>query len=470
MARPQTSLAARLTLWFTAAAFLLVATAGFIQYRSLKASLAREDDRELLERLHATLRARPEDRRARAEDREAPIIVRLLDEQCQEVISGGLALPSPSCVAPLTGEPKVRLAMSSDGHQWRVLGARLPDSSGTWVEVLLNSSGDRGVLRAYRDELLLVLAVALLVSAGLGYGIARRGLQPLGALADRMGTIDARSLERRLGNGQNPASQPSEVRRLVVTFDQMLERLQRAFAVLSEFSAELAHELRTPIHVLRQQLEVALQRARTPDEYREVLGSGLEELDRMRRMVDDILFLARAEDPRSVIERAQLELVEEIRAVTEFLSADANDREITLASDVPSGLTVVADRMLLRRALVNVLANALRHTSAGGEVDISAHDTETAVVIEVGDTGEGIDPILLPHVFERHVRGPESRRRYAAGAGLGLAIARGIMSLHGGTAEASSAPGQGTRLTLSFPKRPDEPQSQPTGKLLASRI
>lgn len=465
MERGRWSLAARLTAYFAATAFVLVAGAAYLQYRTLVASLAAEDDQLLREWLAVALNVQSDAPRTPPGAEPSGPVIRLLSARCQPV-GGRRSLtapwPPPVCEGAAGEEPRIRSWHSPDGDEWRVASVRTDTG---WLEALLDRGSDAAVLRAYRRELVLVLGAALLAAAGLGFAIADRGLRPLGRLTRRVAAIDARSLGQHLAAGDEPA----EIRALIVSFDDMLARLERAFRSLTEFSAELAHELRTPIHVLRQQAEVALQRARTPEEYRELLGSSLEELERMRRMVDDILFLARAEDPRAVIKRTTLSVADEINAVADFLQADAAEREVTISCDVPAGLDLVADRTLVRRALVNVVGNALRHTPAGGRIVLTACEASGravgrggipngSVLIEVRDTGSGITADLLPRVFDRHVRGAGADAQHPAGAGLGLAIVRSIMALHGGTAAMSSAVGEGTRVTLSFPKASADPE------------
>lgn len=451
MPRVRWSLAARLAAWYAVAAFLLVAGAALAQYRSLVTGLSEEDNQELIERLHATMRDGPEQLPALSHDPRERMTVRLLDQSCRPIAQISLDLPPPSCVSSGGEGETIRNLRSASGVHWKIAVAYIGRPWATWVEVLLDRSTDDRVMSAYVDELLVVLGASLLVAAALGYGIARRGLRPLRLFAQRVTEIDARSLGQRLLKDDDELAYPQEVQALVTSLDRMLDRLERAFRALTELSGDLAHELRTPIHVLRQHGEVALQRRRSAEEYQDVLGANLEELDRMRRMVDDILFLARAEDPRAVIQRVSLCLSDEAAAVIEFLSADATDRGVFLSSDVPTSLELFADRMLLRRALVNVLGNALRHTPAGGRVTVSACTDGDNVAVEVCDTGVGIPAELLPRVFDRHTRGPDSSARDAGGAGLGLAIVRGIMALHGGTAEAMSPLGEGTKITLMFP-------------------
>lgn len=440
-------------LWFTATTFLLVVAAAVAQYRTLVTSLASEDDQLLLERLTFAQRGGPIEQEVEVPRGGARgPLVRQLDDACLPI--GGvrkLELPPPRCERTADRPPVFRDWHSPAGQEWRIVSLRMPSSPGratpTWVEVLLDRSLDNAVLRSYRDRLALILGAALIAALVLGAAIARRGLRPLAILAERVGAIDARSLGEPLAAGVAPA----EIHALVASFEAMRQRLDAAFKALTEFAGELAHELRTPIHVLRQQAEVALRKARSTEEYRQVLESTLEELDRMRRMVDDTLFLARAEDPRTGVKPEDVSLAVELADVVDFLQANADDRGVMVRCDAPPDVRLSADRMLLRRALVNVLTNALHHTPRGGRVDITARRSEGAVVIDVRDTGDGIPADLLPHIFERHVRGrTRTSDTHPAGAGLGLAIVRGIMSLHGGHTEAQSS-GGGTRLTLTFP-------------------
>lgn len=443
------SLAARLTVWYAIAAFLLVAAAAFIQYRTLVTSLVEEDDQLLAERFDATRDDQFATRMSAAAARETNISVRLLDERCHPLGVILPALPPPICAegSPRNGV-RYRSWRSSDGKLWRIASARAPGSRQGWLEILLDRSRDEGVLHDYREELSLVLGAALLASGLVGYTIARRGLQPLAILGERMKRVNARSLDKRLGTYRAPA----EIKALVSSFDAMLDRLEGAFRALSDLSAELAHELRTPLHVLRQQSEVVLGRARTAQEYRDLLASSLEELDRLGRMADDMLFLARTEDPRSSIDRQPLAIAAELKDVSDYLEALAAEAQVALEVDAPPSLSVIADRMLLRRALVNVVTNSLSHTPRGGRVRLSARAEASSVVAMVEDNGAGIPPDILPRVFDRYFRAPSIQGSPKNGSGLGLAIVRGIMQLHGGTATIASAPGKSTTVSLAFPQ------------------
>lgn len=445
--RPR-SLATRLAAWYAATAFLLVSAAALIQYRTLVSSLAAEDDQLLAEQLDAARRETMPAPALSPGVRSASLRIRRLDEACRPLTSVAPGLPPPFCGNPLASDKaSFRSWRSADGRSWRVASAHARRGGTGWIEVLLDRSKDDLVLRDYTEELSVVLGSVLLASGFLGYWIARRGLRPLATLGARMSRVTARSLDQRLSSPNAPA----EISSLVGSFDAMLDRLEAAFAVLSQASAELAHELRTPLHVLRQRLEVAISRTRSAEEYREILVSSLDDLERLRRMTDDMLFLARTEDPRSSVDLEPLAIAGELVAVEEFLDAAAADAGITLETDAPSDLRVVADRMLVRRALVNLVTNSLRHTPAGGRVRLIAEAGSTGVRVSVEDDGAGIPEELLPRVFDRYFRGPGSPADGGHGAGLGLAIVQRIMYLHGGSVGISSVPGKGTRATLSFP-------------------
>lgn len=458
MPRPRRwSLAWRLTAWYAATAFLLVAAAAFMQYRTLVSNLDDGDEQILRAHLAAARATRPDSALPAVDPHDPSVVVRRLDRACRAPAApaapaaaparAAADLPPPACELDSEDEVQLHSWRSPRGRSWLIASARAGTPDSAWIEALLDRSRNRAVLLSYREQLALVLSGALLLAVLVGYGIARGGLRPLAELRDRVSRIDARSLDQRLHTRDAPA----EIAALVASFDAMLGRLDAAFRALSELSAELAHELRTPLHVLRQQAEVALGRARTPEEYGEVLSSSLEELDRLGRMADDMLFLARAEDPRASINRAPLDVGTELRDVVEYLDVVAAERGVRLVITPHEDLRLEADHTLLRRALVNLVMNAIRHTPAGGEVRLTAWSAPDAVIVAVEDTGDGIPPEVIPRVFDRYFRGPGERDAHPGGSGLGLSIVRGIMQLHGGSAAVASSGTGGTRITLTFP-------------------
>jgi two-component system heavy metal sensor histidine kinase CusS len=228
---------------------------------------------------------------------------------------------------------------------------------------------------------------------------------------------------------------PRELVDLAASFNGMLARLEDSFRRLQEFSADIAHDLRTPVGNLMMQAEVALTRSRTAEEYREVLYSALEEYDRLARMISDMLFLARADNGQLVPNRERLDLAQEMGALCDFYEPAASERGVRLSCSGTASAS--GDRLMLRRAFGNLLSNALRHTPDGGEVaiEIAAVDGER-VRVSVENPGPAIPPEHLGRIFDRFHRVDASRQKSGENAGLGLAIARSIVVAHGGRIEA----------------------------------
>jgi two-component system heavy metal sensor histidine kinase CusS len=236
---------------------------------------------------------------------------------------------------------------------------------------------------------------------------------------------------------------------LADTFNAMLDRLEESFRRLSQFSADLAHELRTPINNMRGEAEVALSRARSVEEYREALTSCLEESVRLSDLIGSLLFLARAESPGTNLKRETVNVVKELEAVRDYYEAAAAEAGVTQSVAAGDEVILSLDRGLLRQAIGNLVANALAHTPPGGTVTLAAEMDRGVVRIEVLDTGAGIPAEDLSRVFDRFYR-VDKARSSQGGVGLGLAIVKGIAALHGGRAEIESEIGKGTRITLIF--------------------
>jgi two-component system heavy metal sensor histidine kinase CusS len=202
---------------------------------------------------------------------------------------------------------------------------------------------------------------------------------------------------------------------------------------------------------MRGEVEVALSKTRSPDEYREVLGSSLEECLRLSRMIDSLLFLARAEHPETQIHREPVNVVNELSAVREFYEAAANDAGVSLDLAASPGLTATLDRTLFQRAVGNLIENSLAHTSSGGKIRLEALRNNGALLVSVADDGCGIPVEHLSRVFNRFHRVDAARSQTDGGTGLGLAIVKSVATLHGGNAQIESTIGQGTCVTLCFP-------------------
>jgi two-component system heavy metal sensor histidine kinase CusS len=296
----------------------------------------------------------------------------------------------------------------------------------------------------YRS-LWLGIAVGILSTVLLGWLAARRGLVPVREMAIVAQNITASRLNDRLPM----ATLPVELLDLATAFNGMLSRLEDSFRRLSEFSSDLAHELRTPIANMMTQTQVALSRSRTAEDYREVLYSNSEEFERLARMISDMLFLAKADNGLIVPRREMVDLANEVRELFEFYDALAEDRGVSLA--LTGEATVGGERLMIRRAISNLLSNAINHTSSGGTIGVRVETSGAGVVrVCVENPGTGIAPEHLPRVFDRFYRVDPSRQRLSEGAGLGLAITRSIVTAHGGTAQAYSDGGL-TRFEILFP-------------------
>ncbi len=283
---------------------------------------------------------------------------------------------------------------------------------------------------------------AIVTSAGIALLVARRSLWPLKKLANTIERTGATRLNERVP----VADWPEELQPLAIGFNKMLARLEDSFTRMSHFSADLAHELRTPIAILRGEAEGVLTRPRTADEYREVIESSMEELQRLSVMIDNLLFLARAETTAS-FKLSHFDGRAALNEISEFYEAVAQDKGVAI--ECRGQAKIYAEPVLFRRALINLITNALRFTASGGQITVSLRQTNGSSEVAVADTGTGIRSEDIPDVFNRFFRANGTRT--AEGTGLGLAIVKSIMQLHKGEVAVQSELGKGTLVTLSFP-------------------
>jgi two-component system heavy metal sensor histidine kinase CusS len=330
--------------------------------------------------------------------------------------------------------------LTTGGKEFRVVAGPLQTAWGETLRVVVARDIRHHtdfLDRMQRDFWLAVLAAALLTVV-VGTAIARRGMRPVLSIAHAAGRISAgRLAERIAGNGV-----PPELAELVDAFNAMLGRLEESFKRLSDFSADLAHELRTPIHSLRMQTEVSLARLRGVEEYQELLSSNLEEYERLSRIIADMLFLAKAEHGLVIPHREPVRLLELGKKLFEYYGLLAENLAMTLHGD---DLTVSGDRLMLQRALGNLLLNAIQNTPAGGRVTLLVRRQQATAVITLGNSGAAIPAAALETIFERYVCLDPARE----GSGLGLAIARSVVLAHGGTISASVS--DVTEFTLRLP-------------------
>ena len=292
------------------------------------------------------------------------------------------------------------------------------------------------------------MAVAGLLAVLASWLAVYRGHAPLRTMSDRIRGISVDRLHLRL----DPQSVPRELFGLASSFNAMLERIEQDFQRLSHFSADIAHELRTPITNLTTQTQVLLSQSRDVDDYREVLYSNLEEYERMGKMIGDMLYLAQTDNHLIKPELAEVDLVAEVDLLFDYFEAWAEERQIQLKREGQL-LGVRGDRGMLRRAISNLLSNAIRYTHLGGEITVTQRQNHDAVSITVSNSGETIAAEHLPHLFDRFYRADPSRHRNGDGAGLGLSIVKAIVEAHGGMISVQSSGGR-TAFEIRLPQAP----------------
>jgi two-component system heavy metal sensor histidine kinase CusS len=476
------TLAFRLTAGYALAGLFLVFCATATLYIVLESELEKSTDLFLADKVHVLrtmLRERPDDWDALREEielesaarRYEQFYIRLLDQQNTPLLMTP-GMPDQLDLAQLASQTQSRpdstIHMKGrSGQAFRVTCVSAPvGSSATQtdiIQVAVDVAQKEDLLARYRFWFWTILLATFAIFPLIGYQIARHGIRPVEEMATTARHITSKNLRERI----LPDGYPFELASLASTFNQMLDRLEESFERISRFSADIAHDLRTPVNNIRGEAEVALARARTAGEYRDVIESCLEEAVRLSDLIGDLLFLARAESPLAHLRRERLDVGELLGGVREYYEASAADGRISLTTMV-AGEPVVAelDRTLLQRAVGNLVSNALAHTPPGGTVVLGAitdssntdssntdfsNPHSSTIRIEVSDTGTGIPAEALPRVFDRFFRVDSSRSQHSGGTGLGLAIVQSIALLHGGNVEISSQLGLGTRVTLHMP-------------------
>ncbi|WP_417607479.1 heavy metal sensor histidine kinase [Oceanimonas baumannii] len=337
----------------------------------------------------------------------------------------------------------------ADGVRYRSLTEPFLPSDSTLPEpVLIRLVLDTRYHQHFLDEihtaLLWLTGGIALISVLLGWMASRAGLKPLRTLARLSTRVTASQLNHRLPLSNAPA----ELHAPIHAFNNMLDRLEDSFQRLTTFSSDIAHELRTPVNSLLLQTQVALSQTRSDHDYREALYANLETAERLGRMINEMLFLAKSEQGQLAIQGQSLDLTEEVDELIEFFEPLASDQQVRLQRQGHARLW--GDRAMLQRAISNLLTNAIRYTPAHEEVCIRLNGNDTGVTLEVANPGSPIPPEEWPRLFDRFYRADHARQQVTEGSGLGLAIARAIITSHGGTLSVRSDE-QETCFTARFP-------------------
>jgi heavy metal sensor kinase len=365
-----------------------------------------------------------------------------------QIHRSGASVALPPIAVASTGAADRYETVVADGDRWRTLAAPVMIGGD---RVVLRVSRSEEQLRSELGEILIVLGFGLPLVVALaavgGYVLARRALAPIDHLASEAKRMTADQLHARL-SARNPTD---EIGRLTSVINDTFGRLESSFDQLRRFTADASHELRTPLAVVRGIGEAAVAERRSPDDYEEAIGSMLEEVDRMSNLVDTLLRLSHGDAGTIRLSRQPVELGELAREVASSLALLAEERHQRVTFDIAYRLVVAADRLVLREAITNVLDNAIKYGPVGSAVAIRVERVRDQALLAVADEGPGIPPEHRQRIFDRFFRVDEARSRDRGGAGLGLAIAKWAVEIHGGQIAVDERPGGGSEFRIVLP-------------------
>jgi heavy metal sensor kinase len=301
-------------------------------------------------------------------------------------------------------------------------------------------------LDAFKGIFITTMTFLIVVAAGIGWFMARQAISGVEAVTRTAQKISGGTLEERVP----VKTKGDEIDQLAITFNQMLDRIQALLTEIKEMSDNIAHDLRSPITRIRGIAEVTLTTGKSLGEYEAMAASTIEECDRLLDMINTMLMISKAEAGVDHLTREEIDLAEVVQEACKLFEPTAEDKGIALGCHLPDESRFLGDTRMIQRMLSNLLDNAIKYTPPGGSVRVSVSENDGQVVVSVKDTGLGISPRDLPHIFERFYRGDESRSQ--SGIGLGLSLARAIARSHGGDITATSTPNQGSTFIITLPK------------------
>jgi heavy metal sensor kinase len=459
------SIGARLTFWYTGILCLTLLVLGSLAYGLLTYSLSRDVDAAL----HGVAQAIAEQARKSGRTPVPPD----LDELFRRFFGFSPAnpyfemltpwgrprsAPHPSPPLPISpqalqnamhGVPTFETLKSAGPYPVRVLIMPVLTAGQVTnvVQVGISLENMYNTLRRFVLIMAALFPLGLLLAGGGGWLLARRALSPVDHMTRSAQRISGEHLTERLletGTGD-------ELDRLARTLNEMLTRLDESFRQVRQFSADASHELQTPLTILKGEIEVALRSGRTPEEYQGVLTSSLEEIERISRLVEGLLLLARADSGVLRMDHKPVAVHELVAEVAAQMQKMADDQGVSLHLEKLTPVTLCGDREQLFRLLLNLMDNAIKYTPAGGRVTVSLHADASQALISVTDTGIGLSEAEQAQIFTRFYRAAQARSQSGGGAGLGLCIAQSIAEAHGGKIQVHSSPGQGSTFTVALP-------------------
>lgn len=457
------SIRARLTGWYAivlGAMLIVYATATYLAVRHEFLEQLDDQLHEEFEAAETRLTRTSEGRIAWREeehhdaDHEPDRVFEVWSATGEQLHRSGAAVALPPAALAAANSSYHYETVTANGERWRTIASPVT-VGGHAVTLRVSRSEERVLEQLWEVLVVLVLGLPLVVlMAGVGgYVLARRALQPIDNLANEAHRITAEQLHQRL----SVPNSRDEIGRLATVFNNTLARLESSFDQLRRFTADASHELRTPLAVVRGIGEAAVAQRRSPPEYEEALGSILEEVDRMSNLVDTLLRLSRGDAGTIRLTQEPTNLGDLARDAAASLSILAEERNQTLALDISDGPIAAVDRLVLREALTNILDNAIKYSPKGSTVALRVERTSDGAVIAIKDQGPGVSAEHRERIFDRFYRVDESRTRNGGGAGLGLAIAKWAVEMHGGQITVHDGPDGGSEFRIVLPIAPIEP-------------
>ena len=453
----------RMTAWFAGLLFCLLILFGASVYFGLRSYL----ERHMRAALSEQARAVGEEIGERVTEKRLPTIVNYLNEKFAPQLAsrfiritkadGGVLYLSQRTPDRLL-DPALMPKPPRQSENEYASVAFLPNGKRVLVQVVPVSTPDgsfvvdvgslygpiEAVLSGLMTTFALWMPVIVAVAIGGGYLLTRRAMRKIDAITVQAEHISSNNLSERL-----PVFRTGdELERLTVALNRMMERLDDAFQHINRFSADVSHELRTPLTILRGELEAAVQHERLSPELLDLVGSALEETERLRTIVDQLLIVSRLDAGDVQMEKVALDLGQLATSTAEQMLLLAEEKSITVRCEAQPGVEVEGDRSRLKQVVVNLLDNAIRYTGEGGAISVSTATKNGWATLTITDNGAGIPAEALPHVFERFYRADKARSRYSGGSGLGLSIVNAICTAHRGEVEIASTEGVGTTVTI----------------------
>jgi heavy metal sensor kinase len=449
----------RLTAWYFAVLAVVLSAFGVSAYLEMEHSIHRTVDEELQSRaegVHQLIERTiqrgapqdlPEGLREHTELRQGGALLQVSDEQgnwlYRSKVMNDYGVPQPTTL------PR-RAVDFREGHVPLRIWSERVNVGGQSYLIQSAFEMDDFYEALEHFELLLFISIPLLLvgAAAGGYWISTRALAPVDQITQTARTISAQNLSSRLV----VPNTGDELQRLSETLNGMLGRLEAAFKKITQFTADASHELRTPVAVMRTRAELSLRKARSPEEYREVIAEVLAELEKTSALIEQLMFLARADSGSETLHFSPTNVAEVLREACHQGSALAEAKQVGFKEHINGdSLWIRGDASSLRRLFLILIDNAVKYTPANGQVEVSLHRNDGFAVAEVRDTGIGIAESDLPSVFERFYRADKARSRESGGVGLGLSIGRWITEVHAGTIEVRSTPGRGSVFQVRLP-------------------